>query len=214
MAAVLLWMGVALDVGMLVGLAVRGRWRDSWICPLVISAALASALTVGLCPACNTWTFWLLQEFGHIALLLLLGVELSLRLCPLDTPARRHMRAWIAVVLVIAVGLVIGAAGIDALPRLIAAVIFLYTGLTLVMVAHGLKISLALHEALLYGFPPYLLVYVTTWGYTREDTTWAGLLSPLAFNLMMLNLLRVAWRHDPTVGLPRRLLARVGRHLD
>lgn len=214
MAAVLLWTGVALDVGVLAGLALRGRWRDAWMCPLVIAAALASALTAGLCPACNTWTVWLVQEFAHVALLLLLGVELSLRLCPLGTVARRHARAWIAVVLVIAVGLVVGAAGIDALPRLIATVIFLYSGLTLVMAAHGLKIRLALHEALLYGFPLYLLVYVATWGYTGDDTRVANLASPLAFNLMMLNLLRVVWRRDPGVGVPRWLLARVGRRLD
>ena len=212
MAAFLLWTGVALDLGVLIGLAVRDRWRDAWLLPVVVLSALLSTATVGLCSACNTWNFWLLNEFAHVALWLLLGVELSLRLCPQGTVARRHARVWIALVLLVVGVLAFTApSGIDALPRLAATIIFLYAGLTLVMAAHELELQSALHEALLYGFPPYLLVYVATWGYTRDDTTWAGILNPLAFNLMMLNLLRVVWRRDPAPRPRLPWLTRLGR---
>jgi hypothetical protein len=215
-AALLLWTGVALDLGVLAGLVVRGRWRDAWLCPAVVGAALTSALAAALCAACNNWTFWLLNEFVHIALLLLLGVELSLRLCPTG-PARRHAWMWIGVVALVIVALSVtappGPLMVQVLPRLIATVLFLYAGLTLVMAAHHLKINSALHAALLYGFPPYLFVYVVAWGYTGDDPRLANLAGPLAFNLMMLNLLRAVWQRDPAPRLGPGLIARVAQRL-
>lgn len=216
MAALLLWTGVALDLGVLTGLVMRGRWRDAWLCPAVVGATLISALASALCIACNNWTFWLFNEFAHIAILLLLGVELSLRLCP-TAPARRHAWMWIGVVAMVVIVLAASAAPgplmVQVVPRLIATVIFLYAGLTLVMAAHGLRIRSALHAALLYGFPPYLFVYVLAWGYTGDDTGPANLAGPLAFNLMMLNLARAVWQRDPAPRVGPSLLARVAQRL-
>lgn len=215
-SVLLLWAGVALDLGVLAGLVVRGRWRDAWLCPVLIGAFLVSAMSAGLCDSCNTWSVWIAKELVHVALMFLLGIELSLRLCT-SAPARRHAWMWIGVVALGILALVAsappGPLTVQVLPRLIATVIFLYAGLTMVLAAHGLKIRLALHEALLYGFPPYLFVYVVAWGSTGDDTTWAGTLSPLAFNLVMLNLLRAVWQRDaaPQVGLS--LLAQVAQRL-
>jgi hypothetical protein len=215
-AALLLWTGVTLDWGVLAGLVARARWRDAWLSPAVVLSFLVSALTAGLCHSCNTWGFWLTKEFVHVALMLLLGVELSLRLCPTGQ-ARRHAWIWIGIVTLVVAALSAtappGPLMVQVLPRLIAAVLFLYAGLTLVLAAHRLEIHLALHEALLYGFPPYLFVYVVTWSATGEDTRLANLASPLAFNLMMLNLLRVVWQRDPALRVGPSLLARLGQRL-
>lgn len=209
-AATLLWIGVALDVGVLAGLFLRGRWREAWLLPAVILAALVSAATVGLYPAYNTWAFWLASEFAHILLLLLLGVELTVRVFPHGTRGRAAALTWVGLTVLAAASVASTSAGVDALPRLIASVLCLYTGLTLVMAAYGLSLG-ALHDALLYGFPCYLIVYVSTWGFTDDDTRLANLASPLAFDLMMLNLLCVAWQHEPHAQRPFALASQVRR---
>jgi hypothetical protein len=211
MAAILLWTGVALDMGVLVGLFVRGRWREAWLLPVVIAAFLVSATTVGLCPGCNTWTFWLAKEFVHATLMLLLGLELTVRAFPPRASGRQAALACSSVVvLASAAFLVTTPAAIDVLPRLIACALCLYAGLTLVMASYGLSLG-ALHDGLLYGFPVYLIFYVGTWGFTGDDTRLANLVSPLVFNFFMLNLLCVAWQREEHALRPFALAACVRR---
>lgn len=201
-AAGLLWIGVALDVGVLAGLFVRGRWRQAYLLPVLVAAALTSALTVGLCRACNTWAFWLANEFAHVALLLLLGLEVCLRAFAPGSRGRRSTGRWaLFVVLVTGPFVLTTPAGIDVLPLLIGAVLLFYAGLWLVVLRYGAQ-RLALHDAVVYGFLAYLFVYAATWGFTGESTALANFASPLAFNLAMLNLLRVAWAREERA--PRR----------
>lgn len=207
MAALLLWTGVALDVAVLVGLFVRRRWHQARLLPVVIVAALCSTVVVGICPGCNTWTLWLVSEFTHITLLLLLGLELSLRAFPRGSPGRRAVVLWLSSIAVATTAAVsTKAALIDWLPLLIAAVLAVYVGLTLVMAHYAVALG-ALHDALLYGFPAYLLVYVATWGFTGDDTRLANLASPLAFDVFMSNLMCVAWQRNDIAAHPFALAA-------
>lgn len=216
MAALLLWWGVGLDAGVLLGLLVRGHWRRAYLLPIVLLATLAATGTIGLCPRCNTWDFWLTKEILHGGLLLLLGVELTLRLCPRRTLVRRRALTWVGIVFAALLVLVATAPPtpliVHMLPRLIASVIFLYAGLTVILAHHELTLE-ALPDAVLYGFQFYLVVYVATWGFTGTSTRWAGLLSPLAFNLMMMNLLRVAWQREAHAVPLRAFAAQVRARL-
>jgi hypothetical protein len=207
MVAILLWTGIALDAGVLAGLALRGSWQKVVLLPPVVLAFLVSATSAGVCAHCNTWTFWLIKEFVHATLTFLLGLELSLRGFPRGSPGRRAALVWVSIVMAGAtIAVVTRPAVIDMLPPLIAAVLCIYVGLTLVMARYAVSLG-ALHDALLYGFPCYLIVYVATWGFTGDDTRVANLLSPIAFDVFMLNLLCVVWQRGDEVRRPFALAA-------
>lgn len=202
-AALLLWTGVALDLATLAGVIVRGHWKRTLLLPPLLVVLAASATLVGLCPDCNTWDWWLAKELLHEALFFALGVELALRLFGSGSRLRWAASAWTLLVLIgLAAPLLLMPARpplIDVLPRIAAALAWLYGGLALLLLVsrRGLGDTDQAHVALLVGLALYTMFYAVTWLRTGDDTTTAGAASPLVFDLVMVLLLRAVWRRPP-----------------
>lgn len=206
MTALLLWIGVALDIGVLVGIVVRRRVRHAISLAPLLVALIASAVTVGVCPACNTWPFWLAKEFIHAGLFLLLGLELAWRLFPSLPKARSTARLWFAFVLVAMAALLLtaphGPVMVQALPRIAGAIACLYAGLTLVLAVWRVPIS-TFHDALLSGLSVYAILYAVTWAYlSTADTAVANVINPTVFNVVMAYLAWVVWRREDPPPAP------------
>jgi hypothetical protein len=198
------WLGPVLELGILLGLIVRRRLGRAVVLPFLLVALIASATIVGLCPACNTWDFWLLKEFVHAALFLLLGLELAHRAFAAG-PARRAARRWTGVVLVVS-GVLLWTAPrglliVEILPRLMGSLAWLYLGLAIVMLRHNVRID-RLHDAILSGFAPYLMVYAATWSQASENTRLANIVNPLVFTAVLCTLLHAAWVDARPLDVP------------
>lgn len=211
MAALLLWVSVALEAAILMGVHVRGHTRRAVTLPPLLVVLATSAGVAGLCPACITWTFWLIKELLHALLFLCLGVELAMRVFDRLPHARRLALAWTGLVLLgLAVALLAAPSGprmVEILPRIAAATAWQYGGLTLLMWLASWRAALEpheLHRSLLVGFALYAMFYAATWGRSGADTTIAGLANPLVFDLVMLLLLRAAWQRPPLRIRPPR----------
>jgi hypothetical protein len=213
MMALITWLGPVLELGILLGLIVRRRLGQVVMLPLLLVALIASATTVGLCPACNTWDFWLVKEFVHAALLLALGFEMAQRVFT-DAPARRAARRWTAFVVMAMLALLVSGGRefliVGILPRLIASIAWLYTGLAIVMLRYGVRTD-PIHDAILSGFPPYLMLYAATWSQVTDSTRMAAFLNPLVLIGVLAALLHAAWRPPRARDVPwllRRLRGR------
>lgn len=200
MSATILWLGPLLETAILTGLLVRHRLGKIATLPCMLIALIVSESVVGLCGACNTWKFWLVNEFAHAALLLALAVELILRVFP--GPARRAAVYWLAFVMAVMTALVLttpqGWLIVEVLPRVLGAIAWLYMGLMVVMLRYDVHIE-PLHDAILSGFTPYLMVYAATWSQAATDTSIVKIVNPVMFVFVLLLLLRAAWQQ----GAPR-----------
>lgn len=194
-----MWLGPSIELGILAGLAVRRRLGRLVALPCLLLALIVSATVVGTCGACNTWNFWLAKEATHAALLLALAIELMLRVFP--GPARRAAAYWLVFVLAVMTALVLTTHHgliVEVLPRVLGAIAWLYMGLMVVMLRYDVHIE-PLHDAILSGFTPYLMVYAATWSQAADDTRIANLVNPVMFVFVLLLLLRAAWQR----GVPR-----------
>jgi hypothetical protein len=202
-------MGVLFEALTLVGLCVNRRLRRAWTLPPWLLSLIGSAAVVGVCPACNTWDFWLVKEFVHAALALLLGVELAARISQNLPRARQAARRWIVFVLVMMVVLVVtapeGPLTVNVLPRLLASIAWLYTGLVVVTIRFVLPLD-PLHRAVLLGLSPYMMLYAATWGHAAADTSVPNLVNPAMFILALVVLLRAAWLREKTPAAPREVV--------
>lgn len=201
------WLSVGLQFGVLAGLTVRGRWRRLLALPILLLAVSVTAVVTLLWPERKTWEFWLIGEFVHAGLLLLMGLELALLLFLRVPEARRSARWWIVAVIVgmVAVILLVPARPLmtTLLPWLMLALVWLYGGVLYVCLEHVVPID-PLHKTVLLGFTAYMLVYALSWGFTATDTHFAGVINAVAFNVLMMALLSAAWRNEAPLGELRR----------
>lgn len=191
--------GPVLEVGVLAGLFVRGKWRESQVLPFWLAAILVSGTLKLASPGLNTWTFWIAKELLHDALYLLLGVELAAKLfghLPWIKPRSESLvlAVFVGTLLLVATS-PSGSVVTTLLPRLTLALAFLYLGLYAIAVYHAVPLG-ALHHTILRGFTVCLLVFAGTWSCTGDDTTVAAWMNSLAFAALLLALLRAAWRRD------------------
>ncbi len=169
--------------------------------------ALSTSLPL-LSPRFHTWSWWVGRELAHGTLLLLMGIELAVRLFFRVPHVQRLARLWILAV-VGAVLLVLlttppGPLMTGLLPRVVFALVCLYAGLASVAVHHFVPVD-PLHNVVLRGFALYMGVYGLTWSLTVDDARLTGYVNAIAFDLLMLVLLRAAWRRDDVPAhLPRR----------
>lgn len=199
LAALLTWSCVALEVALLGGLLVRNRLRQCYALGLLVLASLASALVINLCPHCRTWDFWITKEFTHALVLFALALELSWR------AFRPVPRAWRWARLAIVGSVVLGATlvagmppgpvSVRVVPWILAALAWLYTLLGVITLVLRMPEE-HLHRAILWGLPPYLMLYAATWGQAGNDVKLPGLLNPLMFLLVLGVLVWAAWRRE------------------
>ena len=209
LANLVLWLGLALELGTLAGLVIRRRARRLLLLPVLVVSMFVTTLLPIVWPATNTWTLWLAYEFSHAILALLMGLEIGLRLFFRIPEAQQEARRWI---LGVFAGLALIGATAPFLPPVTAllpatafAVAWLYVGLLGVTAHHGLPID-PLHKTVLYGFSACFGVYALTWALTGTDTTVANTVNPLAFDLMMLALTWAAWRDDSRDDVPQETI--------
>jgi hypothetical protein len=199
--SVLLWTGPVLEAGVLAGLIVRRRLRRAWLLPVLLVALMLSAAAVGLVPWAKSWPFWFAKELGHALLFLALGIEIAMRTFASLPGARRTLFPWLAAVVVMAVVLALtlplGARALAGVPRLLAAVAFLYGGVYGILRLHVVPVD-PLHKAVLLGFAPYLLFNAVSWGQVRSrwEHALANVANPALFVLVLLVLLVAAWREE------------------
>lgn len=213
MQTILTVSGPVLELAILTGLLVRRRVSRAATLPFLLLALIVSATVVAVCPDCNTWDFWITKELTHIALFLLLALEVGARAIE-AREARRAACRWGAFVLAVTLTLVVTAHGagvvVEILPRLMGAIAWLYTGLIVVMLRYDVRVE-PLHDAILSGFTPYLVVYAATWSHAADDTRIANLVNPVMFVFVLLLLLRAAWQKDaPRAPLWMRRSYRTG----
>lgn len=198
-APVLLWCGPVLELAILIGLTLRARVRLCLSLPVFLLATLTTTTLAGLCPPCVTWDFWIANELLHAALLLLMGLELGERLFSGLPDSQAQARWCIAGVLALTALLLAtappGPVTVVVLPRLMLGLAWLYFGLWLVVRSSQLTVE-PVHAAVFNGFTPYLLVYAVTWGLAAEDTTVPNVLMPILSALVLVLLLRAAWRQE------------------
>lgn len=205
MTTLLLWAGVALEIAVLLGLVLRGNAGRVLTLPPLLVVLATSATLVGLCPTCSTWDFWIAKELLHELIVFALGVELAVRLFAPHPRTRWAACAWVALVAAGLAAVLATTPGVphtvEILPRIAAALAWLYAGLTLLMLlaswGRGALVPDDLHRTLLVAFALYTMFYAITWSRTGDDTTVAGIANPLVFDLVMLLLLRAAWHRPP-----------------
>lgn len=195
------WLGPLLEVGILVGLVHRRRLSDVVMLPVLLVSLIASATVVGICPSCNTWSFWVVKECIHTGLLLALGLELAQRAFP-SAPGRRAARRWASFVTVTMLVLVATIwrelAMVELLPRLVASVAWLYTGLSIVMLRHSRRVE-SLHDTILTSFAAYLMVYAALWSQVTHSAEVVALINPPVQLAVLAAVFYAAWAATPRV---------------
>lgn len=195
MMTLVTWLGPVLELGVLTGLILRRRLSQAATLPLLLFALVLTDATVALYPQYNTWDFWLTKEFVHAALFLLLALELSHKAFA-DPAAHRAARRWVTLVIALTILLIVAAPHgrliVEVLPRLMGALAWLYLGLAVVMLRYNARIA-PLHDAILTGFAPYLIIYAATWNRASESTSAANIVNPLVFFVVLIALARAAW---------------------
>lgn len=196
----LLWINVALELALLASLIARRRLQHCFTLPVLAAAWVTADLVVGLSPDSNTWSFWIAKELVHALLALAVGLELSCRLLLAVPLGHLAVQRWLLGLMLFAVALATtapaGPANVTLLPRLLAALAWLYTGLAVVMARYSIPID-RLHGAVLATLSPYCILYWLTWSRTGSDTAVAGLVNPAAFVAVLGALVWAAWRDAP-----------------
>lgn len=211
MSAVLLWSGPVLELGVLAGLAWRRKASRARLLPVFLCAVLVSDLLVAVYPPINTWRFWLLKETVHAALLLALAIEVAVRMVR-HLPGAALALALLLLAITTGMGSVLREAPqqyvlFEVIPRLLAGTAGLYIGAFLVQAFFRVPVD-PLHEAILLGLPPWMLVYGITWGRVvgADAVAWTGTANALVFAFALIVLLEAAWRHEDDPQVPRYLL--------
>ncbi len=193
------WGCMALEVLVLAGLIVRRRVRHCYTLTVLVHAWLGAALVAGCFPTLMTWDVWIATELAHALLALLVAVELAWRAFRPVPRAWWWSRVSIGVALATAVALVRiawpGPLSVSVVPWCLGALACLYAGLWAIAGALALPQE-RLHQAVLGGLSPYLIVYAVTWGQARESTSLANAVNPIMFGLTLLVLAQAAWARD------------------
>lgn len=201
-----------METAVLAGLVIRRRLHYAYLLPLYLLAVLVIDVAVALVPAVLTWRFWLLKEALHAALLLGLGVEVSVRMMArLRGPTAAMV--FLGLVLAAATGSVLRSAPqqyvlFEVVPRVLAGTAGLYVGAFLVQWLFAVPVD-RLHQAILLGLSPYMLMYAITWGRvgSAADVAVADIVNPLMFVVALLVLLQAAWQAEDNPSAPHWLVS-------
>jgi hypothetical protein len=201
-----------LALAVMVGVLRRGRVRLCWSFPAYLAAFFASSALVAVWPGkFFTEGFWVVQQTAFNALKVAVALELGMRVFhafpTADANAKRSLVVGMFLTALALVGLPAAASGyrsfIDVVqPRVLQGTIWMLNGLAILIVWYRLPVH-AFHKAILAGFVPYLLVFVTLlrlcqrFDWNERVYAVFSVADPAAFALVLAYWAWAAWRPDP-----------------
>ncbi len=193
---------------LLLGLLWRGRARQCWSFTVYLGAVLLGNTLVSLWPArfFTPW-FWVWKQTAYDLLKLAIALELLYRSLRAFPGTWRTARVVVLTVLSTSAFVLAVLTPRSAVwtmwewqPSIATATIWLLTAVGLLVVWYQLPIA-AWPRAILLGFAPYLLVFITFMDVVRRHgwrISWlAGIVDSLAYLALVLFWVRVAWRREP-----------------
>lgn len=193
-------------VALLTGIVLRGRLGLCWTFGLYVLAALVGNTLVTLAPQLFfTHSFWVLKQGVYDALKVAIAIELAWRAFAAFPGAWRTARTVLLMLLATsALSLAwLTPRSYDTLwewqPGIVTASVWLLTATALLVVFYQVPIA-EWQRAIMLGFAPYLLVFVT-WLSVLRRHGWAvrdevSLVDALAYLGVVLFWARAAWRRD------------------
>jgi hypothetical protein len=196
-------------VALFAALVIRGRLRLCWSFALYLLAILVGNSLASLWPErFHAPWLWVLKQGVYDVLKLAIAVELSWRAFEAFPGAKRTARAVLVALLslsALALSLLTPTSSYTTLwewqPAVVTATLWLLTATALLVVWYQLPVH-DWQRAILVGFAPYLLVFVTTLDLLRRrgwaaEHGRAGLLDSVAYLALVVFWAWAAWRRDP-----------------
>jgi hypothetical protein len=187
------------------GVFARGRQRDCWsfAAYLVVVAACEGAV-VFWPERFFAWWFFVTKQSLYDVLKVAVALELAHRTFRVFPGARATARRVVFTVLAASTVLIAASSALGSRwtawqPPVVSATIWLFGATALLVVWYRLPLH-AWHRAILAGFTPYLLVFVTLLSVLeKQGARYAalGLLDSIAYLGVMLYWALVAWRRPP-----------------
>ena len=212
-------------VVVLLAVFLRRRDRDCWSFPAYLVLVLIGDTLVSLWPErfYVAW-FWYLQQSIWDVAKLAIGIEISFRAFRVFPGARPVVQALLALVMSGTTAAIVSlpsrlshdAIVFDWEPRVLTGTIWLMTALTMVVVYYRLPIR-RFQLAILTGFVPYLLVFVTLLNVLRHHgwhlRPWINALDATAYLTVVVYWSWAAWRREEAPAASLATLKRLGlRH--
>lgn len=212
-AAVGPWMGLAVILVLLTGLAVRRRVRLCWTFPLYLGTIALADLLMLAWPEQFGWQwFWLGKELLIDLLRFAVALELIYRTVRAFPTARSTVRGVLLGLLLLTLWIVFSGTG-DLAPKegeavlaplisrvqplVVSGAIWLLAGIAVIILWYRLPVH-PLHKAILVGLVPYLLVFVVSlnliesWGWdVSADVSY---FPALAWLVLLGYWAMIAWR--------------------
>jgi hypothetical protein len=194
-------------LALLMGMALRGRLGLCWSFGAYVIAILAGNTLVTLAPErFYTPAFWVLKQGVYDVLKMAVAIELALRSFAAFRGALRSARAVLVVLLgasTLWLGWLTPRSSYHTLwewqPGVVTATVWLLAATALMVVLYQVPIG-EWQRAIMLGFAPYLLVFVTLINVLRrhgwELRAEVGLVDSLAYLGLVVFWARVAWRRD------------------
>jgi hypothetical protein len=206
----------------LVGVCARGRYRQCISFPVYLVLVLICDTLVSLWPhRFYVHWFWILQQSAWDLAKLAVALELGFRFFRAFPGARSVARLMVTAVTLATTGAVISlpagltftAAALEWQPRVLTGTIWLMTILALLVVWYRLPIH-PFQAAILIGFVPYLVVFVTLANVLRAHgwgvRPWVNLVDASCYLAAAAWWAFAAWRPNPAFEMSPTLLRRIG----
>jgi hypothetical protein len=205
----------------LVGVCAKGRYRQCFAFPVYLVLVLLCDTLVSLWPGrfYVAW-FWILQQSAWDLAKLAIGLELGFRLFrgfPGGRPVARLSITGVAIATTMAVlsfpaGLTYTAVVLEWHPRVLTGTIWLMTMLALLVVWYRLPVH-PFQKAILMGFVPYLVVFVSLLSVLRSHgwvvRPWFNLADACAYLAASSSWAVAAWRPDRLPVISPSVLSRL-----
>jgi hypothetical protein len=201
-------------LALLLGMLWRGRVRQCWSFGAYVIAILAGNTLVSLWPARFLIpSFWIFKQTVYDSLKLAIALELLYRTLKAFPGTWRAARLVVLALLsVSAIALVLLATSSSYLalwewqPSVVTAAVWLLTATALLVMWYQIPVQ-DWPRAILLGFTPYLLVFLTLvdllrrhgWNLNRR----IGIVDSLAYLALVVFWARAAWRHEPAGALAK-----------
>ena len=209
-------------VALLLGVFLRRRDRDCWSFPVYLVLVLAGDTLVFVWPDrfYVAW-FWYLQQSIWDVAKLAIALEIAFRAFRVFPGARPVAQALLVLVMSATTAAIVSlpsrlshdAVVFDWEPRVLTGTIWLMTALTMVVVYYRLPIR-SFQLAILTGFVPYLLVFVTLLNVLRHHgwalRTWINAVDATAYVAVIVYWSWAAWRREEAPAASRVTLQRLG----
>ncbi|HXY41478.1 MAG TPA: hypothetical protein VEQ10_17510 [Vicinamibacteria bacterium] len=200
-------------LALLAGMVMRGKLRQCWSFVVYVVAILVSNVLQSVWPhQFITPSFWLVKQRTYDVLKTAIALELAWRVFAAFPGAWQKARVVLAAVLglsTVAIFAVRPTASysnfFDWQPKITTGAIWLLTATALVVVRYEIPIR-DWQRAIMLGFAPYLLVFVTLMGLLKRHG-WSfvsqfGTLDALAYLSLLLFWTYSGWRREHRLELP------------